>query len=310
MARCLHQRARFLLAHASIHEPVTWEPPFDWVTGITWPGPHPDSISPADLHPLIRSGLPVRVIAAQLGTTAEHVRLTAARYPAPPPPAGRTAQAQPEPELPGTDQLRAFTAQGYGPRKIARISGCGERTIRQLLASAGLRNLPARHGGDIDPRWLREQYQSRQRSLKDISAETSIPVETLAAEARAAGIPVRHGINGRAHPLAGLGGPGAFPLTVWNAFARPRAEQRIRRLLALPGHPGLQDAARHLGIRHAGLLDQIRQLETTTGITLLRPGQGGTITLTADGEQFARDVIPVLTVLALAGDAPIGTAKG
>ena len=36
-------------------EPVTWEPPFDWVTGVSWPGPHPDDISAADLHPLIRA---------------------------------------------------------------------------------------------------------------------------------------------------------------------------------------------------------------------------------------------------------------
>ena len=87
MAGFLHQRASSLLSHACISEPVTWEPPFGWVTGITWPGPHPRDISPGDLHPLIGSGLPVRIIAARLGTTAEHVRLTAARHPAPQPPA-------------------------------------------------------------------------------------------------------------------------------------------------------------------------------------------------------------------------------
>ena len=50
MAGFLHQRASSLLRHAGINEPVTWEPPFGWVTGITWPGPHPGDISPADLH--------------------------------------------------------------------------------------------------------------------------------------------------------------------------------------------------------------------------------------------------------------------
>jgi hypothetical protein len=69
--------------------------------------------------------------------------------------------------------------------------------------------LPATPDGreDIDPQWLREQYQSRQRSLKNISAETGVPVEALAAAARKAGIRIRHGITGRAHPLAALGGP-------------------------------------------------------------------------------------------------------
>ena len=38
MARYLDHRARYLLRHAGIDEPVTWEPPFDWVTGIAWPG--------------------------------------------------------------------------------------------------------------------------------------------------------------------------------------------------------------------------------------------------------------------------------
>ena len=46
MAGFLHQRASSLLSHAGINEPVTWEPPFSWVTGITWPGPHPGDISP------------------------------------------------------------------------------------------------------------------------------------------------------------------------------------------------------------------------------------------------------------------------
>ncbi len=202
MAFCLHQQARSLLSKASINEPVAWEPPFDWVTGIPWPGPDPDAIRPEDLHPLIRAGLPVRAIAARLATTADHVRLTAARHPAPWLPPGSPAPPQPEPGPPGTGQLRDLTRQGSGPRKIARITGCSERTIRQLLTSAGLRQPAQRPDDGIDPHWLREQYQSRQRSLKDIAAETGIPVETLAAAARQAGIRVRHGINGRAHPLA------------------------------------------------------------------------------------------------------------
>ena len=42
----LHQQASSLLRHAGISEPVTWEPSFSWVTGITWPGPHPGDTSP------------------------------------------------------------------------------------------------------------------------------------------------------------------------------------------------------------------------------------------------------------------------
>jgi hypothetical protein len=84
MARFLNQNARCLLDHAGITEPVSWEPPASWVTGITWPGPDPASITPADLHPLLQAGLPASTIAGRLGTTISHVRLAATLIPAPP----------------------------------------------------------------------------------------------------------------------------------------------------------------------------------------------------------------------------------
>jgi hypothetical protein len=298
MAFCLHQQARSLLSKASISEPVTWEPPCGWVTGIPWPGPHPDAIRPEDLHPLIRASLPVRAIAARLGTTADHVRLAAARHPASQLLSGTPALLPPEPEQPATDQLREFISQGYGPRKIARVTGCSERTIRQLLTSAGLRHPASLPDSVIDPRWLREQYQDRQRSLKDIAAETGAPVEALAAAARKTGIRVRHGINGRPHPLAAFGGPDEFPPDVWSVFAHPGAEQRIRRLLILPGQPSLLHAARQLGVRTAILTSQVRQLETTVGTALLRTGPDGRLALTAYGQLFADDVTPALKILA------------
>jgi Mn-dependent DtxR family transcriptional regulator len=99
-------------------------------------------------------------------------------------------------------------------------------------------------------------------------------------------------MNGHAHTLANLGGPDAFPPAVWTAFTRPHTEQRIRRLLTLPGQPSLHHAARRLGMKHATLAGQIRQLESVTGTTLLHTGPDGRITLTADGEQSARDVPP------------------
>jgi len=176
LARYLDHRARFLLRHGGIDEPLSWEPPFDWITGITWPGPHPDDLNPADLHPLLRSGLPVRAIAARLGTTPDHVRLAAARHPAPHLPAGSTAQVPADTDAtPSAEQLRAFTGQGLGQRKIARITGCSERTIRHLLTGAGLRQPADRPHRDIDAEWLREQYQARCRSLKDIAAENRHP---------------------------------------------------------------------------------------------------------------------------------------
>jgi hypothetical protein len=272
---CLRRQARALLSKASIREPVTWEPPSDWVTGIPWPGPDPDSISPGDLHPLIRARLPASAIAARLSATADHVLLAAERNPAPRFPAGSPAPSS-GPRPPAGSQLPELAGREDRMRKTARSTGRSKRAT--------------------DPLWLREQYQARQRSLKDIAAETGIPVEDLSAAARIAGIPVRHGVNGRAHPLAGLGGPGAFPAAVWNAFTGPHAEQRIRRLLVLPGQPSLRHAARQLGVRHTMLAGQVRQLEDAAGITLLRTAPDGTITLTPGGEEFARDALAALTI--------------
>jgi hypothetical protein len=76
------------------------------------------------------------------------------------------------------------------------------------------------------------------------------------------------------------------------------AEQRIRRLLAIPGQPGLQHAARQLGIPTARLARQVRQLEDVAGTALLRTGPDGRLALTAYGQLLACDVTPVLKILA------------
>jgi TniQ len=297
LSDCLHQQARRLLQHAEIDEPACWEPPFDWVTGITWPGPDPASISPHDLHELIGAGLSLQAIAARLRTTTEHIRLTAARQPAPRPPGLRGSTVHPAP--PTAEQVRRYAAQGFGLRKIAKLTGCQLSVIRPLLADAGTRPPPAPGGAaaSIDPQWLREQYNTSRRSIKDIAAQAGVPADNLAAYALSLGITIRQGANAGSHALARFGGPSEFPPAVWAAFASPHAEQRIRRFLATPGHPDLNQAARHLGTRHALLTSQITQLETAACATLLQHTPGTGITLTRDGEQLAHDVRPVLDML-------------
>lgn len=111
----------------------------------------------------------------------------------------------------------------------------------------------------------------------------------------------RHPVTGVAahkHTLANHGGPEAFSTTIWTVFAARGAEQRIRRLLAIPGHTDLNQAAKHLGIRKAVLTHQIRQLEHAVGTTLLEIGRGSRgITLTPAGEKFTREIHPVLAML-------------
>jgi len=45
-----------------------------------------------------------------------------------------------------------------------------------------------------------------------------------------------------------------------------RCEWLIRRILALPGQPGILHAARQIGIKRATLDSQIRQLEDAAGV--------------------------------------------
>ncbi|HEX2818949.1 MAG TPA: LysR family transcriptional regulator, partial [Streptosporangiaceae bacterium] len=75
------------------------------------------------------------------------------------------------------------------------------------------------------------------------------------------------------------------------------AGQRIRRLLAIPGQPDLQHAARQLGTTTARLARQVRQLEDVAGTALLRTGPDGRLMLTAYGRLFARDVRPALEAI-------------
>jgi hypothetical protein len=67
------------------------------------------------------------------------------------------------------------------------------------------------------------------------------------------------------------------------------AGQRIRRLLAIPGQPDLQHAARQLGTTTARLARQVRQLEDVAGTALLRTGPDGRLMLTAYGRLLDPD---------------------
>ncbi len=73
---------------------------------------------------------------------------------------------------------------------------------------------------------------------------------------------------------------------------------KVSLIVALPGQPGLNHAARQISIRNAILTSQVRQLEAVVGTALLRTGPDGRLALTAYGQPFARDVRPALESLA------------
>ncbi|MGH3942115.1 MAG: LysR family transcriptional regulator, partial [Pseudonocardiaceae bacterium] len=188
---------------------------------------------------------------------------------------------------------------GLRPGQIARLSGCSHQQISKLMASSGIGPpAPREVLRALDSVWLREQYEDNHRSFADIAADLGIPPSDLARHARQVGLAIRHGVAAHKHILANHGGPAAFSSTIWAAFATRGAEQRVTRFLAIPGHPDLNRAAKHLGVRKAVLTQQLDQLEHVVGATLLetQPDARG-IKLTHAGEKFAQDATPVLAML-------------
>jgi hypothetical protein len=98
-------------------------------------------------------------------------------------------------------------------------------------------------------------------------------------------------------PLTPHGGPDAFTPLTWTVLDGRGAEQRVRRLLATPGHAHLRDAARALGIRTDALRRQIHHLEHTVGAALLHTDDQGRLTLTPHGEHLAHTLRPILDLL-------------
>ncbi|KDA44895.1 LysR family transcriptional regulator [Frankia sp. KB5] len=149
----------------------------------------------------------------------------------------------------------------------------------------------------VDPAWLREQYEVKRRHFADIAAELGIHGTDVSARARALGIPTRRGTAAHTHPLAPHGGPDAFTPLTWTVLDGRGAEQRVRRLLATPGHAHLRDAARALGIRTDALRRQIHHLEHTVGAALLHTDDQEHLMLTPHGEHLAHTLLPILDLL-------------
>jgi hypothetical protein len=118
----------------------------------------------------------------------------------------------PEPEPPGTDQLRDLTSQGYGAQ---------DRPHHRMQRAPSGSSCPA-PGSASRPRSRmaassRTGCASNTRTASAASRTsppaTGTPVEALAATARKAGIRVRHGITGRTHPSPPSADPARSPRT-------------------------------------------------------------------------------------------------
>ena len=99
-------------------------------------------------------------------------------------------------------------------------------------------------------------------------------------------------------------------------FSRARLDtdswRRQRYFLTRPATWAQRRYPGHASLPAAPVQEQLarfRLIELLTGTTLLRTGPDGTITLTTGGERFARDVAPVLDMLAATGHWPLGRPR-
>lgn len=268
----LHEQAQDLLTAAGIDEPVTWEPPDEWLPDVDWPGPSPDDIAIEDMWRLIEDNKPAKSIAEELGTTIEHVRVAARRHPLPHSPQRRFANTKvPRAGLPGPEELRRFRDEGVPRHRIAERYGCSETLIGKLFDDAGIPGLrpgrPKVH--DIDPEWLRTEYEIRNRSTTSIAAEVGTHPNNLRRYLLKYGIPLRPRQTHN-HPLAKHGGPSAFTTKVWNALAGQGGLQRVERFVAALEHQTFGQAARAVGASPSVLSQQFTTLERKVGSPLLQ----------------------------------------
>lgn len=86
-----------------------------------------------------------------------------------------------------------YVADGWSVQQIGAVGGCSDRTVRRLLAEAGIarRGNPRTHRLLGDPEWLRRRYVEQHVSVSAIAAELSCHQSAVYEAMAGAGIPRR-----------------------------------------------------------------------------------------------------------------------
>lgn len=245
----LHRHAEQLLTAAGVtNEPLSWEPPTEWVSLTRWPGADPDQTDPAPIHQALRAQwvtdienhwAPGHATAAALGISAAHLNHVLRRHP--------------------------LTHGPYTPHRAG--------TVLPLTAGSGprYRSQPQRRGQKpifhVDPDWLRDQ-RAAGRTLAHIATEIGCTYGALRTFAIAHGMPQRPRKGYRqthlpAHALTCH--PADLPELLRAALTRQRSSTRLERLLYIAEQPSLNQAARSIGVVQSALTIQLKSLERACG---------------------------------------------
>jgi hypothetical protein len=297
----LRQQAEASLARHGITEPVTWEPPANWVTWADWPGTEPASLAEDDLAAVLAGASSVHEAASALGLTAEHVRLCCEIAGTGPPPA--TANGLPvspgRAEVLSPARLRElYENQNLPMTEIAALAGCATATIRRLLQIDGVpqrtayRRPPPESG--ITREWLHREYVVKLRSIDTLARERGVCAPYLKNLARNWGLPVR-----RHSDFSGIGHLDlpAPPSPAMRAITmRTGALGRLELITQVPGHDSLAAAARVLyGGRQGAFQQMVRKIEIAAGFIIV-DRSSTPLAPTADGRELIREALLVLRI--------------
>lgn len=256
----LHQHARRVLDTAGItSEPVTWEPPAEWVSTTAWPGADPADTDPASIHTaILQHHRSVHAVAAERQVSVEHIRTVLRTH------------SLPEPGRPLPTRSRTIHAPGPGTVRHAEQDTARFR---------------------VDPAWLHEEYVTWRRSLPDIAAEIGCNLSVLSVFAHAHRIPIRDGApthDSIDRDALGERHPSELPRPLRDAICGLHTRLRLERFVTIAGQPSLARAAQVFGCSPGNLSAQLGILERAVGTRLLHrdPRTRSVAGLTPTGQQL------------------------
>ncbi|MET8453998.1 TniQ family protein [Streptomyces sp. NPDC005209] len=306
----LRRQAEDNLARHRIDEPLTWEPPNSWVTGVTWPGISPTRLAPNDVGDLLSTVTSVHEAGDALGLTAEHIRLycdlTHISTTTPSNTIGNLSnQLTPEAaevrqRILAPEQLRdLYENQRLELAHIAHMASCNPDTVRALLIHD---NIPLRPRPDrLPPRpditraWLHREYIEKRRTMAELSRERRVSHYHLTTLARGWDLPIRS-TERRYNAIGHLNLPWTPSPAMQAVTASPTALHRLQTLIQIPGHPSLAAAARATyDGRDDALRQRITKIEKAAGFQIIDRSTTP-LAPTPRGHDFLREATEILHI--------------
>ncbi|MCX5357257.1 TniQ family protein [Streptomyces sp. NBC_00124] len=304
----LRRQAQDNLARHRIDEPLTWEPPDSWVTGVTWPGTSPTDLDPSGVRDLLSTVTSVNEAGDALGLTTEHIRLycdlTDISTTTPSNAIGNLSNqltpraAEVRRGILAPEQLRdLYTHQQLELAHIARMASCSPDTVRALLIHD---NIPLRpQAGRLPPRpditrvWLHREYVQRRRTMAALARERRVSHYHLTHLAREWDLPIRS-TERRYNAIGHLTLPWTPSPAIQAVTASPTALDRLRTLIQVPGHPSIAAAARAIyNARDSALRQRITKIEKAAGFQIIDRSTNP-LTPTKPGRAFLQEATQIL----------------